>query len=828
MRSRDRSLLANAASLLVCGLLAGLVVAAAAFPAVAMGGLAAKAGADTFDSLPTNLEEATAPQITQVYAADGKTLLAYIYDENRSDIPLSEVGEVMKQAIVASEDARYYKHHGVDFKGVARAFVANQQNGGVAQGASTLTMQTVRQIISYTAKSPKEVLQATEDTPARKLREIKLALALEKKYNKDQILEKYLNIASFGHGAFGINAASRVYFDKAPKDLKVEEAALLAGLVKAPTSFDPADPEKRPAALERRQYVLKQMVSLKYITQAQADEAQKVELKIVGKRTPNECTEVLRPDLNAGFFCDYLLRWWNGNKEFGADGYERNNKLRSAGYRLITSLDINAQAAAMRNITDVMKNKPASQAMMLSGIEPNTGRIQLLAVNRNFSNDQTNNGLNTEPSKKARGVKGNYPSTTVPLLTGGADLVGYQAGSVFKEFTILAALEKGLPLDYTINTVSPYPSKFVVGAGQPGACSGTKFYCPENSGKKGAGVRNMWTGLGSSINTYFVPLEERVGVDKVVGMAQRLGLEFKSETDQQQIKTNLTNWGAFTLGVSSTTPLEMSNVFATLAADGVYCKPTPILEIRDSKGNKIDAGKPDCKKVLEPDIARGGIDAARCPIGDKSAYDRCEGKSTAGDTRGIVGYPIAGKTGTTDDEKSATLTVTTRQLAISGFYTDPDWPQTNQRFEHAGGVNPVVQRTMRDAMKGKPQVGFTAPSKDIAFGQRQGIPGVKCNTVEQARNKIRGAGFEVDVQQGQIASDCPPGTVAKTDPEGTTVKGGVVVLIISGGPGAPPGGTGGGGGGGGGPGPGGGGGGGGRKCKPFPRLCPPPPPPGGQ
>lgn len=822
MRSRDRSLLANAASLLVCGLLAGLVVAAAAFPAVAMGGLAAKAGADTFDSLPTNLEEATAPQITQVYASDGKTLLAYIYDENRSDIALADVGEIMKQAIVASEDARFYKHNGVDFKGVARAFVANQQSGGVAQGASTLTMQTVRQIISYTAKSPKEVLQATEDTPARKLREIKLALALEKKYSKEQILEKYLNIASFGHGAFGINAAARVYFDKAPKDLKLEEAALLAGLVKAPSDYDPADSEKRPAALERRQYVLKQMVDLKYVTQAQADEAQKAELKITGKRTPNECTEVLRPDLNIGFACDYLLRWWSQNKEFGADSYERNNKLRSAGYRITTSFDINAQAAAMRNITDIMSKKPASQAMMEAGVEPNTGRLQLLAVNRNFSNDQRNNGLNTEPTKKAKGIKGNYPNTTVPLLSGGADIVGYQAGSVFKIFTIIAALEKGLPLDYSINTVSPYHSKFIVGASDPTACQGTKFYCPENSGKKGQGVRNMWTGLGGSVNTYFVPLEERVGVDKVVGVAKRLGLEFRSDVDQQQMKPeSINNWGAFTLGVSATTPLEMANVWATLAADGVYCKPTPILEIKDSKGHKIDAGKPDCKKVLEPDVARAAIDAGRCPIGDQSAFGKCSG-GTASDSRGIIGYPISGKTGTTDSEKSATLTITTRQLAVSGFYTDVDWPQTNQHFEHNGGVNPVVQRTMRDAMKGRPQMGFAPPSRDLAFGQRVGIPGVKCLSVEQARNKLKGAGFEVDQQTGQIASDCPPGTVAKTDPEGSTVKGGVVVLIISGGPGAPPGGTGGGG-----PGPGGGGGGGGgtRKCKLFPRMCPPPPPP---
>jgi len=823
MRTRDRSLLANAASLLVCGLLAGLVVAAAAFPAVAMGGLAAKAGADTFDGLPTNIDEATAPQITEVYASDEKTLLAYLYDENRVIIPISDVPEVMRQAVVASEDARFYEHNGVDIKGVARAFVANQQSGTVTQGASTLTMQTVRQIISYTAKSPAEVVQATEDTPARKLREIKLALALEKKYSKEQILERYLNIASFGHKAYGIHAASQVYFGKAPKDLKLEEAALLAGLVKAPSAYDPADEKKRPKALERREYVLKQMVDLKYITQAQADEAQKAALKITGTYTPNNCTEVLRPELGAGFYCDYLVRWWGEQKEFGADGYERENRLRSNGYRIITALDVAAQAGAKRNIDSIMKNKPAHQAMMLAAVEPNTGRVQLLAVNRNFSNDQSINGPNTEPTKKRNGIKGNYPNTTVPLLTGGGDIIGYQAGSVFKMFTIVAALEKNLPLDYSINTQSPYRSKYIVGSSDPTACPGTKFYCPENSGKKPQGVRNMWTGLGSSVNTYFVPLQERVGSDKVVGVAQRLGLQFRSNVDQDQIKNNLTNWGAFTLGVSSTTPLEMANAYATLAADGMYCKPIPVVEIRDSKNKKINAGNPDCKKVLEPDVARAAVDAGRCPLGDSSAFGKCGGGGTAPDTKGIVKRPVSGKTGTTDSEKSATLVAMTKQMSVAGFYTDPDWPQTNENFKHQGGVNPAVQRTLADGMANKPAINFTPPSRDLAFGKRANIPNVKCNSVEQARSKIKGAGFEPDTVTARVGSDCPPGTVAKTDPEGSTVKGGVVVIVISGGPAAGSGGTGGGG-----PAPGdrngngNGGGGPGDRCKRLPWLCPGP------
>src|SRR5437773_11871028 len=236
---RIRRVFGNMSTLLVCGLLTGIVVAAAVFPAVVIVGLAAKTGADEFDRLPTQLTVVQSPQISYVYASDRKTLISTFYDEDRKDVPLSEVAPVMRQAIVAAEDMRFYEHHGVDVKGVARAYVANRSAGETAQGASTLTMQYVRLSLEYSTSSPQEVVNATADTVGRKLREMRYALALEKQLTKDQILERYLNMAPFGHGAFGIYAAAEVYFNKPPKDLTLPEAALLAGLVKAPGTDDP-------------------------------------------------------------------------------------------------------------------------------------------------------------------------------------------------------------------------------------------------------------------------------------------------------------------------------------------------------------------------------------------------------------------------------------------------------------------------------------------------------------------------------------------------------------------------------------------------------------
>ncbi len=822
MSKRNRSLLSSATSLLVCGLLAGVVVAAAAFPAVALSGLAAKAAADGFDSLPSALTVQLSPQITYVYASDGKTLLSTFYDENRRDVKLTDVAPVMQQAMVAAEDTRFYDHQGVDIKGVARAFVANQSAGQTSQGASTLTMQYVRQAIEYSASTPQEVVDATSDTPGRKIREMRYALALEKQLSKKQILERYLNIAPFGGGAFGIYAAAQVYFGKTPNDLTLTEAALLAGLVKAPSTFNPLTPDGLKQSIDRRDnYVLPNMVKMGYLTEAQRQETMKSELKFHGKPTPNGCTSVVNNDW--GFFCDYLYRWWLQQPAFGADTYEREDRLKSGGYKIVTSLDVNAQAAGMKNVTS-QKKIGSSDALMVAGVEPGTGRIQLMAVNRTYSNDQSHNGQSTDAGKRKAGIAGNYPNTTVPMITSG----GFQWGSTFKIFTMLAALAKGMPLATSINTTNPYVSKYIIGPG-PATCNGN-HYCPSNSSKDEAGPFNMWTGFGKSVNTFFVPLEEQAGAQNVVDMAKNLGLTFNGDPNDPNSDAHFAKygdeWGAFTLGVSSNTPLQMANAYATVAADGTYCETLPVVEIRDFNGTKLDAANPRCRQAVDPDVARAAADAARCPVGDQSQYGECAG-STASGTRNIVPkqYQIAGKTGTTDANQTAALVTMTKQLAVAGIIADPDYAP-GHNYSHVE-VNYAVAHTLADGMAGKTPVGFGKPTDRIAFGQRSAIPNVKCAAVDQATATLKGAGFTAVVDPKPVASECPPGTVAKTAPSGTASKNSIITIYVSSGPGAP--GGGGPGGppppGGGGPGQPGGGGGGGRTvpiCI-IPSRCPPPP-----
>jgi membrane peptidoglycan carboxypeptidase len=695
-------------SLLGCGVIAGVVVAAAALPAAAMTGALTTAGMGAFDSLPSDFTSIPSPQSSFIYAADGKTLLAMLYDENRRDVPLSEVAPVMQQAIVASEDTRFYQHNGVDFKGVARALVAN--NGGDSQGASTLTMQYVRQSAIYSAKTPEDVVAASEKTKIRKLREMKLAMALEQKLNKQQILERYLNIAPFGHGAWGIYAASHVYFNKDPNALTLPEAALLAGLVQAPSVYDPADsahPEKREAALARREHVFAQMVKAHNITAQQADEARKEPLKITDQRPSQGCVSVPYPALGAGFFCDYLYRWWLEQPAFGADPYERDNRLRSGGYTIISSLDMGIQQAMKRNV-DAKIATSDKRALMLSAVEPATGRVLAMATNRNFSLDTSGNAPNPD-SRKAG--PGSFPNTTNPLIAGGGGADGYQAGSTFKMFTMLAALEKGMPLNTTIDAPPVYHSHYPTSGTQ---CPGTQDWCPKNASATEQGKFDMWTGFGKSVNTYFVPLEERAGAENAVDVAQRLGIQFRAQQDRDNAKA-AHYWGPFTLGVSATTPVDLAGAYATLANDGVHCEPTPIVEIRDSSGKKLDTGKPKCTNAISSDVARAGIDAARCPVGDHGGLNQCRGASTASGVAATVGKPVFGKTGTTDTNESATLVASTRQVAIAGMEADPDWP-ADPSADH-NHVDAAVSETLRDAMAGKAAIDFPPPSAHLAFGK---------------------------------------------------------------------------------------------------------------
>jgi membrane peptidoglycan carboxypeptidase len=288
-------------------------------------------------------------------------------------------------------------------------------------------------------------------------------------------------------------------------------------------------------------------------------------------------------------------------------------------------------------------------------------------------------------------------------------------------FTMLAALEAGMPLNTGIYAPQQLVSIYRTTSQDPSHCANDRW-CPQNASASDTGKQTMWSGFGKSVNTFFVQLEQRVGAEAAVRLAERLGLRWRTGIDQLQASpAKARTWGAFTLGVADTTPLEMAAAYATVVADGMHCDPLPVLRILDINGHEvtekgIPVSTPRCALAVSPEVARGALDAARCVTGYKAALGDCGGWSTAPGVYATVKHPVAGKTGTTDDNRSAWFIGMTPALTAAAFIADPDNP-----FHRVSGAQhdmprEAVAQTLRDALAGTPARGFIPPTATTAYG----------------------------------------------------------------------------------------------------------------
>jgi membrane peptidoglycan carboxypeptidase len=697
---REPGGLRRSATLVGHAVIAGLILAVAALPATALAGVVTRRALMPWDALPVELRTPRVPQASVVYAADGRTLLTTFYDENRQDVTLARVAPVMRQAMVAAEDTRFYRHGGVDLRSVARALV-NDAGGGNVQGASTLTMQYVRNVLKEDPRlSPAQRAAATAETFGRKVQEARYAMALEQRLTKDQILERYLNIAYFGAGAYGIAEAARTYFGEPAGALTLPQAAMLAGLMRAPDADSPLGGDRR-AALARRGYVLDAMLRAHDISAAQARAARAAPLGLDPHAPHNGCLQATHAGSGWGFFCDYLRRWWDTQPQFGATPAARDAALLTGGYTIVTSLDPAVQAAATRQALAVYGYE-SPRALPTAVVQPGTGRVLALAVNRHYS---------LAPNPRGRPT---WPNTVDPLITGGGPVTGYQTGSTFKLFTMLAALSAGMPLDTRFRAPARLVTRWP--ASGPGSCRGR--YCPVNESPSWMdGERTMWTAFGRSVNTYFVWLEEQVGPRQAVAMARRLGITFPAAADSAMATRGVDGWGSFTLGVSDTTPLELAAAYATVAADGRYCRPVPVASIVDGSGRRVDT-RPACTQAVAPDVARAAADAARCPVGQQSAYGRCDGGTAAIVPRILGDRPVLGKTGSAENNATETFVAATPQVAVAAVAADPADPTDAVGAGVASQVDAAVAQVLAVASAGLPYRDFAAPGLALAFGIR--------------------------------------------------------------------------------------------------------------
>ncbi len=562
-----------------------------------------------------SLTDAPPPARSQVVMAHGE-MVANFFAENRVPVRLGRIAPVMREAIVAIEDRRFYDHGAMDVQGTLRA-VLNNARGGPVQGGSTLTQQYVKlSLISACDGDPQCVEQAQGANVARKIRELRYAVTVEKDHSKDEILERYLNLAYFGDGAYGVEAAAEHYFSTSAARLDLSQAALLAGLVRAPASTDPvAHPD---AALARRDVVLTAMTEQNLITPRQAATASAANF------FRDKVTEVRSGCLDTAFpfVCDYVRRTLVRDPTLGPTEEDRRRILHEGGLRIRTTVDPSTQRQVQSRITDVVDaSDPLISTMDM--IEPGTGRILGMAQSRPVMG----------AGEAAGQTYWNYSAT--PDLGG---TTGYQAGSTFKAFTAAAALEQGIPL--TDKRDAPRSVNY---RGRSfDTCSGRDQIRDDWTVKSTAradGEIDMYEAAALSANNYFVPLELDLGLCRVTQLAQRLGI---TPADGGDLVERYQHVPAFTLGAVEIAPLSLAEAYATFAASGVHCRPIIIDSISAADGTPITPPDARCRRVLKRSVA-DSVNALLAHV----MTDGTGQKAMTRDNR-----PQAGKTGTIEDNRA--------------------------------------------------------------------------------------------------------------------------------------------------------------------------------
>ncbi|MGI8666030.1 MAG: transglycosylase domain-containing protein [Jatrophihabitans sp.] len=743
-RASGWTILSKLSKLVGLIVIVGVLAAGLLLPYIGGVGLAAKAGANKFLDTTCNVNEEPVQQKTTLYASDGKTVIATLFDQNRQVIPLAQVPASVTNALISTEDRRFYQHHGVDMRGLIRG--ALKTSNGDTQGASTLTEQYVKQVRLYEATTAAERDAATAQNIDRKILDAQCALKIEREKKKPQILESYLNIAFFGEGAYGIETASQTFFGVDAKKLSVPQAAMLVGLVKAPSDFDPF--QHPQAARDRRDLVLDNMVSQNYLSASAAAGYKASPIRLAPHSAPPRGCAYANPAIkNVGFFCDYAVDWLT---RVGGLTAQRIN---TSGLKIVTTLDAGLQNSGQ---TSIWTNKgdgttldPANPYLLaMPSVDPRSGRVTSMITDKHY------------------GVKkGNPAYTTNPIFT--KAYAG--SGSTYKYFTTLAAMKAGVPADYQLTAADPYHTK----------------NCPTGSDPKPNGYRNagrykatypLKEALPLSSNTYFVAMEDQLfdcDLTPIVNTATSLGLNYLSDPAYKDSlgrtvaqATIQDKSATFTLGQRSTSVLELTGAFGAVANDGVFCPPTPIVSVTDATGKAVSFKRPGCSRQFDSYTARTLVNIM--------VNDTNPGGTGGTSTRFFHSWynsglsPVAAKTGTNnsctpnkatgacdDDGKNSALWFVgiTPTLVSAAALVNPDKPTdaianvpgvtaNNTGADTFGAVSSVFWLQAYQPVL-QSQQPWTWPTVDSTPGGP--VDPVTGLSVDDATAKLTAAGFKVKV-----------------------------------------------------------------------------------
>ncbi len=539
---------------------------------------------------PEDFNEQMPVQSTKIYDRTGKVLLYEIYGEERREIvPLDEIADYLKEAVIATEDANFYKHHGVDFDGIFRAIKLDLKLGRPTYGGSTISQQLIRSTFLTTRK-----------TIARKVREIVLTLELERRYSKDQILGWYLNQVPFGPNIYGAQSASKIYFGKQAKELSLSEAATLAALIKAPSYY--SSRQNRDELLKRRNYVLDRMTAERYIDKEQAEKAKEEKLEL------NEKFRSIKAPHFVLYVENYLF------KKYGKDFLEKG------GFKIYTSINWDLQKEAEKIVKEGAEKNKAYNAYnaALVAIDPKTGQILAMVGSKDWYAEKP------EGCDKKTGKCKFDPKVNVATYR-----IGRQPGSAFKPFVYATAFQNSYSdKDIVIDEKTDF------------GVWGGKHYIPRNYDGLFRGPVTLRQALAQSLNVPSIKvLVNMAGIAKSIDNARKFGITTLNEPDSF--------YGpSIVLGGGEVKLLDMVSAYGVFAADGLRVPPVSILKIEDSNGEIIEQAQAAPKRVLEERAAR----MINSILSDNNARAPMFGVFSP---LYFPGYQVAAKTGTTNDFRDA-------------------------------------------------------------------------------------------------------------------------------------------------------------------------------
>jgi membrane peptidoglycan carboxypeptidase len=728
----------------VISVVAGVLASGFILPAVTVVQGATKKATAMFDALPGELGEEVLAQKSYIYWKDG-SLMATYFDENREVVPLDEISQYMQDAVVALEDRRFWQHGGIDVIGMARAFVANSGEDGGAQGASTITQQYVKNVLIEQALDKEDyegVRKATEVSYARKLREAKIAMSLEKKLTKEQILQGYLNIAQFGQNIYGVQAAAQYYFGVDAKDLNLVQSATIAAITSQPNGHDPT---KHPEANKTlRDRTLEMMMNEGYITRAEyeAAVAQSFDDYKDIHKTNVGCQKADKKG-GAGFFCDYVTYVIKNSPEFGSTPESRMRLLKRGGLKIYTTLNKKTQQQAKDAIeATISKDDTSGLGIALSAVEPGTGKILAMAQNRDFTPGAT--------SKKQRSTSVNY---NTDIDYGGSS--GFQVGSTFKVLVLAEWLRDGHGLqepffaNKSVYNDSTWQAK---GCWEGGVYKVLGKWEVANS-TTNLSVGDAMRATASSVNRAYVAMESKLDLCSIKKTLEKMGVH-RADNGDWNIGPSMV------LGTNEIAPLTMASAYATFASGGMYCKPVAITKVLDADGESLPIPEPDCKRAFSQDVAWGVAKAMKGVM---------EGGGTGTPARLSERIWQAGKTGTTDSQIAVAFGGFTKQVASFVWVGNPDENQPMRNLtingvyydKASGGRLPGLawKKFMDDYLKGKEDIPFPEPNLKTQKGDPIEVPSVIGKTVSQARLLAEDIGLMLQESSEEYSNDYPEGII---------------------------------------------------------------------